>query len=160
MGLNTTNIAGLAFSVRDYRSADFDRLCEIDQRCFPPGISYTQMELSGFTTRRNAINSSHAATDNYLEAASACTRARGLPGLRKPRPAGRSIGTARVASSWKNPCDALYRRTGVAAQGSQEPATNLFAPRARDFIRPAIGGESRVLLDPQRPGAHNCAALT
>lgn len=55
MGLNTTNTAGLAFSVRDYRSADFDRLWEIDQRCFPPGISYTQMELGGFITKRNAI---------------------------------------------------------------------------------------------------------
>ena len=55
LGLNTTNTAGLAFSVRDYRSADFDRLWEIDQRCFPSGISYTQMELSGFITRRNAI---------------------------------------------------------------------------------------------------------
>jgi ribosomal protein S18 acetylase RimI-like enzyme len=55
LGLNTTNTAGLAFSIRDYRAADFDRLWEIDQRCFPPGISYTQMELSGFITRRNAI---------------------------------------------------------------------------------------------------------
>ena len=55
MGLNTTNTAGLAFSIRDYRSADFDRLWEIDQHCFPSGISYTQMELSGFITKRNAI---------------------------------------------------------------------------------------------------------
>jgi ribosomal-protein-alanine N-acetyltransferase len=46
---------GLEFSIRDYRTADFDRLWEIDQRCFPSGISYTQMELSGFITRRNAI---------------------------------------------------------------------------------------------------------
>lgn len=55
MGLNTTHTAGLAFHVRDYRAADFDRLWEIDQRCFPFGISYTQMELSGFITKRNAI---------------------------------------------------------------------------------------------------------
>jgi len=55
LGLNTTNTAGLAFSIRDYRASDFDRLWEIDQRCFPSGISYTQMELSGFITRRNAI---------------------------------------------------------------------------------------------------------
>lgn len=55
MGLNTTHTAGLAFHVRDYRAADFDRLWEIDQRCFPSGISYTQMELSGFITKRNAI---------------------------------------------------------------------------------------------------------
>ena len=55
MRLNTTNTVGLEFSIRDYRAADFDRLWEIDQRCFPSGISYTQMELSGFITRRNAI---------------------------------------------------------------------------------------------------------
>ena len=45
----------MAFRIRDYRPADFDRLWRIDQLCFPPGIAYTQMELSGFITRRNAI---------------------------------------------------------------------------------------------------------
>jgi len=45
----------MAFRIRDYRAADFDRLWQIDQLCFPPGIAYTQMELSGFITRRNAI---------------------------------------------------------------------------------------------------------
>jgi ribosomal-protein-alanine N-acetyltransferase len=53
--LNSTNTAVLGFRIRDYRAADFDRLWEIDQRCFPLGISYTQMELSGFITRRKAI---------------------------------------------------------------------------------------------------------
>ena len=43
------------FVLRPYRAADFDRLWQIDQQCFPEGISYTQMELSGFITRRNAI---------------------------------------------------------------------------------------------------------
>ncbi len=47
--------ADITFSIRDYRPADFDRLWQIDQLCFPPGIAYTQMELSGFITRRNAI---------------------------------------------------------------------------------------------------------
>ena len=45
----------MAFRIRGYRAADFDRLWQIDQLCFPPGIAYTQMELSGFITRRNAI---------------------------------------------------------------------------------------------------------
>lgn len=47
--------AGAQFTIRDYRAADFDTLWEIDQRCFPPGISYSQMELSSFLTRRNAV---------------------------------------------------------------------------------------------------------
>jgi ribosomal-protein-alanine N-acetyltransferase len=52
---STSPTAGMAFRIRDYRAADFDRLWQIDQLCFPPGIAYTQMELSGFITRRNAI---------------------------------------------------------------------------------------------------------
>ena len=43
------------FLIRDYRAADFDRLWRIDQLCFPPGIAYTQMDLTGFITRRKAI---------------------------------------------------------------------------------------------------------
>ena len=50
-----SQIAGAKFSIRDYRPTDFDTLWEIDQRCFPPGISYTRMELSGFLTKRSAI---------------------------------------------------------------------------------------------------------
>jgi [ribosomal protein S18]-alanine N-acetyltransferase len=43
------------FPIRDYRAADFDRLWKIDQLCFPPGIAYTQMDLTGFVMRRKAI---------------------------------------------------------------------------------------------------------
>ena len=43
------------FVIRNYRAADFDSLWKIDQICFPPGIAYTQMDLTGFITRRNAI---------------------------------------------------------------------------------------------------------
>jgi ribosomal-protein-alanine N-acetyltransferase len=43
------------FVIRPYRAADFDRLWQIDQLCFQPGIAYSQMELTGFITRRNAI---------------------------------------------------------------------------------------------------------
>lgn len=52
---NVTKPAESAFSIRKYRAADFDRLWEIDQLCFPPGIAYTQMELGGFLAKRNAI---------------------------------------------------------------------------------------------------------
>jgi [ribosomal protein S18]-alanine N-acetyltransferase len=47
--------ADVQFTLRDYRAADFERLWQIDQICFPQGISYTQMELSGFITGRNSI---------------------------------------------------------------------------------------------------------
>jgi len=43
------------FVIRNYRAGDFDRLWKIDQICFPYGIAYTQMDLTGFITRRKAI---------------------------------------------------------------------------------------------------------
>jgi ribosomal-protein-alanine N-acetyltransferase len=36
------------FTVRPYRPEDFRTLWEIDQACFPPGISYTQFELKSY----------------------------------------------------------------------------------------------------------------
>ena len=51
-GLHTESVD---FVIRDYRATDFDRLWRIDQQCFPPGIAYTQMDLTGFITRRKAI---------------------------------------------------------------------------------------------------------
>ena len=47
--------ADVQFAIRDYRAADFDRLWQIDQSCFPAGVAYTQMELMGFIARRKAI---------------------------------------------------------------------------------------------------------
>jgi len=47
--------ADVQFSIRDYQAADFDRLWHIDQLCFPEGIAYTQMDLTGFVMKRNAI---------------------------------------------------------------------------------------------------------
>ena len=46
---------GAKFSIRDYRPTDFDTVWEIDQRCFPPGISYSKLELGGFLARRNVV---------------------------------------------------------------------------------------------------------
>ncbi|MGH9447140.1 MAG: GNAT family N-acetyltransferase [Terriglobia bacterium] len=34
--------------------ADLQTLCEIDDACFPPGVSYSQEELAGFIRRRNS----------------------------------------------------------------------------------------------------------
>jgi [ribosomal protein S18]-alanine N-acetyltransferase len=42
-------------TIRDYRPEDFERLWEIDQLCFPPGISYSQYELGMYIRRRNAF---------------------------------------------------------------------------------------------------------
>ena len=47
--------ADVQFAIREYRARDFDRLWQIDQSCFPAGVAYTQMELTGFIARRKAI---------------------------------------------------------------------------------------------------------
>ena len=41
----------LDFQIREFRRSDFDRLWEIDQKCFPPGISYSQPELLMYMRR-------------------------------------------------------------------------------------------------------------
>ncbi len=51
----TAQTDSVDFVIRPYRPDDFDLLWQIDQRCFPAGIAYTQMELTGFILRRNAI---------------------------------------------------------------------------------------------------------
>jgi [ribosomal protein S18]-alanine N-acetyltransferase len=44
-----------AFTIRDYRKSDFSRLWEIDQKCFPAGISYSQPELLFYIRRPRAF---------------------------------------------------------------------------------------------------------
>ena len=43
------------FTIRPYRPEDFRILWEIDQSCFPVGISYTQFELNSYISRSNAF---------------------------------------------------------------------------------------------------------
>lgn len=40
-----------AFRIRDFRRSDFRTLWEIDQKCFPPGISYSELELLTYMRR-------------------------------------------------------------------------------------------------------------
>jgi ribosomal-protein-alanine N-acetyltransferase len=44
-----------AFAIREYRKSDFALLWEIDQRCFPQGISYSQPELLFYMRRPRAF---------------------------------------------------------------------------------------------------------
>jgi ribosomal-protein-alanine N-acetyltransferase len=43
------------FVIRDFRPEDFDRLWDIDQECFPPGISYSRQELRTYMRKRDAF---------------------------------------------------------------------------------------------------------
>jgi len=39
------------FRIREFRRGDFNALWEIDQKCFPQGISYSQIELLTYMRR-------------------------------------------------------------------------------------------------------------
>lgn len=43
------------FKIREFRRGDFNTLWEIDQKCFPRGISYTQLELLTYMRRLRAF---------------------------------------------------------------------------------------------------------
>jgi ribosomal-protein-alanine N-acetyltransferase len=43
------------FTIRDFQPADFDALWQIDQDCFPPGISYSRAELSYYIRSRSSF---------------------------------------------------------------------------------------------------------
>ena len=42
-------------AIRDFRAEDFEQLWQLDQECFPPGISYSQLELRTYIHRRGAF---------------------------------------------------------------------------------------------------------
>jgi ribosomal-protein-alanine N-acetyltransferase len=41
--------------IRDYEPEDFESLWRMDQKCFPPGISYSQRELRDFVRGRGSF---------------------------------------------------------------------------------------------------------
>jgi ribosomal-protein-alanine N-acetyltransferase len=41
--------------LREYSPEDFDRLWELDQRCFPTDIAYSRRELAHYLSRKTAI---------------------------------------------------------------------------------------------------------
>ena len=45
----------MPFTIRDFDPADFDTLWNIDQACFPPGISYSRTELKVYMRRRGSF---------------------------------------------------------------------------------------------------------
>jgi ribosomal-protein-alanine N-acetyltransferase len=43
------------FTLRDAQPDDFETLWQIDQKCFPPGIAYSRLELAAYIQRRKAF---------------------------------------------------------------------------------------------------------
>lgn len=48
-------MAAVAFRIRDFAPVDFDWLWQIDQECFPRGISYSRQELKAYMRRRGSF---------------------------------------------------------------------------------------------------------
>jgi [ribosomal protein S18]-alanine N-acetyltransferase len=48
-------MATVPFRIRGFKPEDFDRLWQIDQQCFPPGVSYSRQELSAYMRRRGSF---------------------------------------------------------------------------------------------------------
>jgi ribosomal-protein-alanine N-acetyltransferase len=43
------------FGLRDFRPAEFETVWRIDQKCFPPGVSYSRLELAAYLRRPRAF---------------------------------------------------------------------------------------------------------
>jgi ribosomal-protein-alanine N-acetyltransferase len=43
-------------SLRDFQKQDFETLWAIDQKCFPPGISYSRLELATYIRKKEAFS--------------------------------------------------------------------------------------------------------
>lgn len=48
-------MAAVSTRIRDFKPEDFDCLWQIDQECFPPGISYSRPELRAYVRRRGSF---------------------------------------------------------------------------------------------------------
>ena len=59
----------MSFVLREYDSRDFNRLHQLDQACFPPGISYSRRELAYYMSLRSAFTLVAETKDNTPEIA-------------------------------------------------------------------------------------------
>ena len=53
--METVPVTAQRFQIRDFQSSDLENLWNIDQECFPPGISYSRAELRSYLRRRNSF---------------------------------------------------------------------------------------------------------
>ncbi|MBZ5722982.1 MAG: GNAT family N-acetyltransferase [Acidobacteriia bacterium] len=68
--------------MREFRREDFDTLWSIDQSCFPPGISYSRLELATYMRRRGSFTLvTEAPPTNSRPSAKPCTQPSGIVGF-------------------------------------------------------------------------------
>ena len=59
----------MEFILREFKREDFEILWEIDQKCFPPGISYSRLELAAYIRRRGSLTMVAESADGQGETA-------------------------------------------------------------------------------------------
>ena len=59
----------MEFILREFKREDFEILWDIDQKCFPPGISYSRLELAAYIRRRGSLTLVAESADARREAA-------------------------------------------------------------------------------------------
>ena len=122
------------FVIREYRAADFDRLWRIDQLCFPPGIAYTQMDLTGFISRRKAIT----LVAEFAEGSEFAGGAAGFAVAQPIRKIGRILTLDIVTEA---------RRFGLATRLMQDCERRLRAGGCEQvFLETAVNNEPALLL--------------
>jgi [ribosomal protein S18]-alanine N-acetyltransferase len=138
--------ADVQFTIRDFRAVDFDRLWQIDQRCFPDGIAYTQMELSGFIMKRNAIT--------LVAEAQVTSMGKSDPATDAPSQAERVVGFA-VAHPIRGRIGRILtldivpqsRRVGLASRLMQEIEQRLRAAGSTQvYLETAVNNEPALQL--------------
>lgn len=79
----------MTFRLREFETVDFDRLYQIDQACFPPGISYSRRELAYYMNLRG--------TFTLVAETKSCEVAGFIVGQKNPRGMGHIITIDTVA---------------------------------------------------------------
>src|SRR6266568_9104721 len=59
---------GVEFILREFKREDFEILWDIDQKCFPPGISYSRIELAAYIRHRGSLTLVAESTEARREA--------------------------------------------------------------------------------------------
>jgi len=54
------------FAIRDFKPEDFETLWQVDQQCFPPGISYSRQELRVYMRRKGSFTLVAAGPDDAI----------------------------------------------------------------------------------------------